>query len=249
MTDERKTSLRDSVLDRIRQGDVTMRPRWHFLARGALIAVGIVAVALAVVFAASLLLFTLQVNGTWFVPAFGWEGVGIFLWSLPLLLIVLTLVFLVLLEILVRHYTFVYRGPLLYSALAILALASIGGFFVSQTSLHGKLLEEAERDHLPVVGPFYRSVGNPQVENVYTGTIAELSESGFLLKTRRGKEFRILVTPVTRFPYGSGFETGDTVVVYGVPQADRSIEAAGIRKIPLNLNPKANSYFYQGARH
>jgi len=56
--------------------------------------------------------FFLREGGAWYAPAFGGRGWFVLLHSAPLLLLFLVAVFALILEILVRKYSFAYRAPL-----------------------------------------------------------------------------------------------------------------------------------------
>src|SRR3989344_2081055 len=142
-----KKSIHEAVLERIRGGEVTMRPRWHFMLKATLVVAGIALAGLTLLFVVSLAMFALRASGVWFMPAFGWHGFAVFLWSLPKLLILLAIVFIIILELLVRHYAFAYRRPLLISALMVIALALLGGFwFLKPTSTPGPLKRPKPKD-------------------------------------------------------------------------------------------------------
>lgn len=231
-----KKSIHEAVLERIRGGEVTMRPRWHFMLKATLVVAGIALAGLTLLFVVSLAMFALRASGVWFMPAFGWHGFAVFLWSLPKLLILLAIVFIIILELLVRHYAFAYRRPLLISALMVIALALLGGFLVIKTTFHSRLLERAERDRLPFAGSFYREYGAPRFRNVHIGEVTEVTEQGFMIKTRRDEVLRIVVTPETRFPLGLDIQQGDRVVVFG-DRDDDAVQALGIQRIDSKENP------------
>lgn len=228
--DPYKKPIHEAVLERIQSGEVAMRPRWHFVLKAALVVAGIVLAALTLLFVVSMAMFALKASGVWFVPAFGWRGFAVFFWSLPKLLIILAIVFIIILELLVRHYSFAYRRPLLISALVVISLALIGGFFVAKTTFHSRLLEQAERNRLPFASSFYREYGAPRFRNVHVGAVTEVTEQGLMIKTRRDEGLRIVVAPETRFPFGLDLQPGDQVVVFG-ERDDDTVQALGVQRI------------------
>src|SRR3990167_8644737 len=130
---QEQSPIKAKILAAIESGKVTMRPRWHFVLQATLVICGLVIVLLALLFLTSFIIFSLRNTGVWFAPSFGYRGIGVFLTSLPWLLIGLTVIFVVLLEILVKKYSFAYRQPLLYSALALVLIVTIGGVAIAQT--------------------------------------------------------------------------------------------------------------------
>lgn len=237
--------IKEKILSAIETGKVKMRPRWHFVLQTILIIVGIALILFALLFLISFIIFSLRHSGVWFAPAFGSRGLGVFLTSLPWILIVLTVLFVIILEILVKKYSFAYRQPLLYSALGLILIVTIGGIAVAQTPLHGGLMRQTIENHVPLAEPFYRGGGMIGPERIQAGSIKELTDDGFILNSRRGEDLRVIITPETQFPAGYDLVEGDFIVVLG-ERDDDTIEALGVKEIeampgefiPLNPYPQ-----------
>lgn len=222
--------LRDEVLAAIEHGNVHMRPHWHFVLKTVLLIIGGVLLFCTLTFLVSFMLFMLRLNGVSFVPAFGLSGWFSLLFNLPWILIVLSLIFLVVLEVLVRHYAFAYRRPLLYSVFSIIVVTTIAGYVVAATPFHRQFSVYVERNNVPWAGSLYRDYGRPRMPDVHGGVITILQPRGFLMVDRRAEILTVVITPRTRLPFGADFSPGDTVVVFG----DRHggvVEAFGIREI------------------
>ncbi|HEX3099737.1 MAG TPA: hypothetical protein VHQ41_02070 [Patescibacteria group bacterium] len=230
MTDENRKSIQDNVLAAIDAGRVHMKPRWQFVLQGALMVAGLVLAALAVLFTGSFIVFLLEQNGAWFAPAFGGPGVRELFTALPLLFIAVALIFLLLLERLVRRYSFSYAQPMLYSVVGIAVFVAAGSFLIVQTHVHEGLFKQAQEEHLPIVGGFYRQFGEPHLDRIISGTIVEAFENGFYITDPEDQQFTIIVTPSTQFPTGRDIDIGDNVIILG----DRNgvnILAEGIRTV------------------
>lgn len=229
-TESNKNSIRDKVLQVIEEKKIIMQPKWHFVLRTVLMLVGVLLVSLVLLYLASFIFFVLRHTGVWFVPGFGFGGLNALVTSLPWLLIVVTGVFVVLLEILVKKYAFAYGKPLLYSAIGILFLVTVGGFLVALTPLHRGLFMEARDQHLPLAGDFYRAYGQPRFRNITAGTIVEVVSNGYNIRDHRNERVMVIVTPETQFPFGSDLKVEDSIVILG-SRDDNMIQALGIRKI------------------
>jgi len=213
---DKETSLKDRVMGSVKSGRLKMRPKWHFVLQASLLAVGTVVVSLALVYMASLFLFIFRETGIWMAPAFGWHGIIVFLFSLPWLLILLVLLFIVILEILVRHYAFAYRMPLIYSGLAIIFLVGVGGLLVIVTPFHEKMADCPEEGGPPPCRMgFYRDLDPDRHQNLHEGTIVQISGRNYTIVNRRQEQLLIVVTPETRLPFGTSFAEGDKIVVIG----------------------------------
>lgn len=227
---ENQKSIKESILDTIKSGHVEMRPKWHFVLKAALAALGAVIILLTIFYLASFIIFVLRQTGVLFVPAFGLPGWFAFFTHLPIFLIFLLIIFLIVLELLVRHYAFAYRRPLLYSALGILILITIGGIVLANTSLHRDLSRGAKKNQGSFAGGFYRQFDQQNFRDVHRGAIIEFIGNGFEIKNRREETLMIIVTPQTRLPYGADFSIGDIVVVFGDRDGD-IVRAFGIQEV------------------
>ena len=224
--------IKKDIRDAIEIGKLSMRPRWHFLLRTVLMLIGIVLVLSVVFYIVSFVIFSLHENGVLFIPIFGSRAWLEFFISLPWILILLSFLFIGVLELLVRKFSFGYRQPLLYTAIGIILIASGGGVLLAKTSFQKTLFSASERNQLP---PFarkiYRGFRPGPLHKVHIGTIEKMTKDGFFLKNRRGDALRIVVNPETRFPLGTEIEEGDNVVIFG-PREKDMVQAIGIRKAP-----------------
>ncbi len=228
--EDRKLGIEENILQAIKEGQLKMRPRWHFVLQGILVAIGGFIVAAALLYLISFIIFMTQKTGVWFVPSFGLLGWYEFLYSLPWVLIVLIIAFILILELLVRRYSFAYRRPLLYSVLGLTVLVLCGGVVVSQTTLHQKLFHIAEKGHLPFAGPMYRDVGHRRLDKVHRGMVTLIMKDGFQMETERQEPYRVVIVPQTRLSRGARIERGDMVVVFG-PSDHNTIIAIGIQEL------------------
>lgn len=232
------TDIRKEIMERIRDGKASMRPRWHFILLSTLSALGIMIALLVLLYIASLVLFFLRESGALYLSGLGGRGWWDLMRSLPFSILTLLLVFVLVLEILVRRYAFVYKKPLLASVLVILALVIFGGFAIAQTPLHRQLVILARDGHLPP--PFdslYRPPFTMHPDDVYAGVIVAMTPEGIVIVDRGSSTTTVRITVRTRLPEGAAFMVGDRVVVIGDESASGTIEAFGIR--PMHPEPGA----------
>lgn len=227
---EKQKTIKENILATIKNGQVKMRPRWHFALKAVLAVLGLVILFLAVLYLASFIIFVLRQTGVLFMPAFGWPGWFAFFSHLPLFLIFLVIFFIITLELLVRHYAFAYRRPLLYSALGIFVLAVCGSIVLANTPFHGGVSKYADDNKDTIVGKFYVQYARPRFVKVHRGMIIEMINNGFMMRDRREDVLMVIVTRQTRFPLGADFSTGDIVVVFG-DRDDDVVQAFGIQKV------------------
>lgn len=227
---EKPKTIKESILATIKSGQVKMIPRWHFALKAILAALGGIIIALTVLYLSSFIIFALRQTGVLFVPAFGLEGWFAFFNHLPIFLIFLLIIFIVVLELLVRHYAFAYRRPLLYSALGIFVVVIIGALVVANSSFHGGISKYADENEETIVGKIYTGYGRQRFSDIHRGMIIEMLNNGFTMRDRRAEVLTVVVSRRTRFPYGADFSIGDFVVVFG--SRDNSlVQAFGIQKV------------------
>ena len=148
MEHNHNNTLQETLLAKIKEGQMVMRPRWHFVLKAVLGILGMIILAMAALYLISFILFALREAGLLFIPGFGFHGVGVFLFSLPWILILVSLIFIFLLELLVKRYAFGYRKPLLYSLFGVLGLVVLGSIL----SYHFRTgIQIVERQGMPVM--------------------------------------------------------------------------------------------------
>jgi hypothetical protein len=223
--------IKNKVLSAIRSGDVKQRPHWFFVLRGTLVGIGVGLAFFAILYLISFILFITRETGVWFTPAFGFRGWFVFFRSLPWILIGLSIIFVVLLEIFVKRYSFAYREPLLYSVLGIVVIVAAGGFLLFETSLHQSLFDSARRGGLPVIGMFYQGFGVKQFNDIHPGVIIGTTTQGFTMQEPfEAEPATVVLVSDADVPPGVVFVPSDTVIVFGSEAGD-VIQAVGVREV------------------
>ncbi len=219
MNNEQKPqSLPEAVAAAIRCGDVKMRPRWHFILKAALAVIGGVLLVLVLLYLISFIIFMLRSSGIGLIPAFGVRGWLRFVVALPWLLILLSILFILVLELLVRRYSFAYQRPLMYSAVGIIVMVIAGGFVVAGTHFHERFSGFMNRQFMM------------ERTDIHPGRVDGRAGSGFMMTDPHGRMLRILVASDTISSDDPGL--GDTVIVFGDVDGSSTVRAFGIRRNP-----------------
>ncbi len=220
-------TLEDKVLEAIRCGDVRMKPRWFFALRAVLLGTGITILLFASLFIGSFIVFSLRQTGLWFAPSYGLRGTYLFLRAVPWVLVALSALFVVVLELMVRHYSFAYRAPLAYSLLGVMGLVGFGAVIVAQTPLHGRIfIYTRGHDAMPFAA-FYRSY-LVHGDRVYHGQVVSSGQGVFVIKTFP-EGISATVAP-DRDDADQDF-TGTQVIIFG-NERDGIIRAEEIHRAP-----------------
>lgn len=238
-TDSQKSLASDKILEQIKKGQVKMRPKIYFVLKTLLIVLGIFVVALFALYLVSFIVFALRASGAWYLSGFGFPGIKASIVLIPWVLILMALVLIIVLEVLVKRFSFSYRQPIFYSLLGIIIFVFLGSFVIGKTGLHPNLFEKAREGRLPVAEKFYRGFGMAKFQNVHRGIVSELTDNGFSIKTCNDEVLVIIVTDETRFLFEGDVEIGHMIIILG-ERENGTIVATGVRKVDdrIGLLPK-----------
>lgn len=223
-------NITNNILDKIKTGEVTMRPRWHFVLKAFLLISGILLAALIAIYLLSFVLFTLHKSGVLFAPQFGWHGVMLFVIASPWMLIGILGIFLLVLYLLVSKYSFSYQKPLVYSIVGVVLFVIAVASMIQYYGIHDRVQAFSDRSNLPGLRQLYADPADRRPAGVARGTINTLTEVGFTLETDRAEILHITVTTQTKRPRLRGLQTGDQVIVFG-ERVDSSITAFGVKSV------------------
>lgn len=225
-----KLSTSDKILEQIKQGEVKMRSKIYFVLKTLLVVLGIFVFALFALYLISFIVFALRASGAWYLSGFGFSGIKASIVLIPWILILVAIVLIVILEILVKRFSFTYRQPILYSVLGIIIFVFLGSFVIGKTGFHPNLFQKAREGRLPVAEKFYRGYGMEKFHNVHKGVVSELTDNGFIIKTYNDEVLVVIITDKTRFLFKDDIKIGDMVLILGERDND-IITADGVRKI------------------
>jgi len=231
-----KSNLANKVLDKIKSGQVKMRPEIYFILKTILLITGIIVVALFALYLTSFIIFALRASGVWYLPGFGFSGLRASFALLPWLLILASIFLIIVLEILVKHFSFTYRLPLIYLILCLIIFALLGSLLIDKTSLHPSFFNRAKERRLPVAGNLYRGFGMAKFNNAHRGIILEITANGFLMQTRSDERLTIVISADTRLLSKINFNKNDMVIVLG-ERNNNTVHALGIRLINDYFRP------------
>lgn len=202
-----------------------MRPRWQFVLFGLLWGVGALLVLIVTLYLASLAVFTLRASGAWLAPVLGARGWYDIFRAAPLYIIVLIAIFALLLNIVVRHFAFAYRRPLILSLGVVLLVTFAGGILVGVTPFHRELHRQFRGG--PLGFPYERPMRPSLPDDVFRGLVVSRQGDTIQIRDREGATSTIFITPTTRLPFGEDFAPGDMIVVIGDKATD-TVKAYGI---------------------
>ncbi len=220
MDPSEEQAIQKNVLDAIASGRIKMHSRAYFVLQTVLAIVGGIILGLFLIYIVGFAIFLLRESGALLAPGLGFAGWYIFFRSVPWLLVVLSLIFLLVLVILINHYAFAYQRPLLYSLLGIMIIVTAASFYISFYQFNP-----------PILGAYYNGYNSGELTDVHRGEIVVLAANGFVLQGLSGETSTVLFGAGMAPAAESDLRAGDLVVVFGDRDTSGFIEASAIEKI------------------
>ena len=232
-----ENDIQNSVLTKIRGGRVSMRSRLYFVLRTILLVLSAALLLAASLFALSFVFFSIRESGIRFLLEFGEHGLAAFTVLFPWAVLLSSLALLVILEILVREFSTVYRFSLLRVFLWILCIGIAGSVLLGLTPLHSSLLSAADTDSLPVLGPLYEQIHDShEAQGVYRGDVTAVTATNFTIShndnDRDSDDGTWTVVPPAGFDLGT-LSVGERIYVGGQVINDL-VYAYGVRPLTGN---------------
>lgn len=221
----------EELLRVIRERGVSMRPKWHFTLENFLAAIGAAFLLVGAVFVASFIVFSLRKSGALDMLGFGLLGWYEFFFVLPWWFIFFALLALLLLEGVLRKFSFAYQLPILYTFAGVLFLSFIAVVVADRLEMHRYLREISESHDITPVRGLYSAMSDDRAYCLLQGGIIERHDDRIVIREPDGDVFRIVFGATTHIPEGMMFATSDTVVVFG-EHDDGFVRAMGVRLLP-----------------
>lgn len=235
--EEKNEQLNKEILSQIKEGKVEMKSRGFFLLRTILGILGVSILSLCLVFLVSFILFGLRKSGVALAPGFGPQGFILFAMSLPWMLILITVAFLAVLEILIRKYSFVYKKPILYSLIGIFGITTLITLLLPSFALHNSVFRAYRPERgdegidMPAVGKFYRGFGIPHPPDLVRGVVIDFATGTLVIANDDGVTSSVIFTDMTKIFPGTRMKNGDELLIFGPRSTSGIIQAFGIREI------------------
>ncbi len=228
MSDKKQNNLSTYVMSQIKKGNVKMRTRIHFVLVSTFWILALLIVFGVALFLVSFVVFVMRGNGIFELTHFGASGFSSVIITLPWLLLFGILLLVAVLELLAKHFAFVYRRPLVYSILGIIILIIIGGVLIGKTQIHDRAFERASQSRLSFAGPIYEHYGKAKLdENIHIGVLM-VNDNELILETREGDSYVLNISDQTRKP--PKLNSGMEVFVLGRLEKN-TIEVKGIKPV------------------
>ena len=231
--------IKDSILQKIKTGQVSMRPKAYFVFGMIALVVLTFLIVVTTIFLISYTVFTIVVSGHLLLLGFGWRGVGAFILLFPWVAFLIDILLLLALDWLVRRFRFGYNRPIVWFFFGMTVLLVFLGYIVSTASFHGELLHQAEHNELPPplspMGPLYGQIRvSHRANGVINGIVTSISGNTFTVThndydTDLDDATTTIIAPAGT-DVGTFLKVGDHVIVGGDIMPDGSVHAYGVTK-------------------
>ena len=230
-------NMRDDILQKIREGRLSMKSKPAIVFR--LIALILVSIFILVIsaFLISYIIFNLKVSGHLFLVGFGPRGLLSFFLLFPWAILFVDVLFIIVLDWLLKEFSFGYKNPFIYLFLYTLGFIILIGYVIGLTSLHDMLLDKAERRELPVGAFFYKDLRFPHIENgIFMGRVVSIGTSTFVVEYNDFDNDKddcttTVITP-NNIDVSSLVHIGQDIFVAG-DKFDGGVRAFGVRQVDM----------------
>lgn len=227
MTDEKFSSIKEQILEKIKERKITPHSRAYFVFISVIFMLVFVLVLITLILATSFVIQMMRENGSLYLAEYGLHGLRLLLASLPWFIITLALALFFVLQFTARKFRFAYRRPILITLFGLALLTLLCSMVFAGTRVHRRALELAEKKDLPVFGSVYRYYGIRPRHNFLIGTLEAKDNNKLKIITRDG-HFRVIsISSSTRLG-GTNPIIGDTVFILGEEKGG-SFSALGLR--------------------
>lgn len=147
-------NIKEKILNYVNSNEVSIKPKWHFIFKLIFKIIAILIVFLAIVYFISfsnLVIYEKESLGL-----LNMRNFGHFVFTLPWLILFLSLVLLIVLEFLIRKFSFVYKKPLIYSLFGLIFIVLVIGFALNRIDNQFRFARFGERPEMPILGPMHQ---------------------------------------------------------------------------------------------
>jgi hypothetical protein len=177
------------VLKKIETHELTMRPKIYFIFKMIALFVLTALVLVLSAYICSFILFTIRQSSSAALLGFGPRGFALFLQLFPWGLFILDIIFIFILGLLLKHFSFGYRNPVLYISLILLIIVISLATLIDYNRFDDFFLQQARDNHIPVIGSFYDQGRRPPSPETGVCRCVVLGIQGNVLTMREDSPF------------------------------------------------------------
>lgn len=223
------TEVKTNILQFVEKNKISMIPRWKFVLYSLLGITLAVFSFVLVTFFGSMIIFILSKHGFLYLPLFGLNGIVHSIRAVPFVLFILTLILIVIVELLVKNYSFSFRRPVVATLLTLTLSALVFSFLVTLTPMHNNLRNYARMHNINFIYDEYNRplpIRKAGTMTVIRGTIVSTTSDEVTIKSF--DDSIQVVYASTSIKDNSFPDMGEDIVIFGRMVNDK-FEAIKIR--------------------
>lgn len=215
-----KPTLEDVVMQKIKSGQVKMRPKIYFVAWSIFMGAGLVSVIVLAAFFVNIVSFKLRTLGSFGYLWFGQYGIRPFLYTFPWVALLIVIFGLVIGISLLKRYDISYKKSFVGLILGLTLIVLAAGWIMDLTGINERF------QHIGHMRGVYREkfVGNDWV----AGEVIAVEKKLLQIENINGDQVMIEWSDKTVLPFGSDFKVGDKIRAVGKWSSDSTFEAYSI---------------------
>ncbi|PIY69537.1 hypothetical protein COY90_00065 [Candidatus Roizmanbacteria bacterium CG_4_10_14_0_8_um_filter_39_9] len=225
-----KKTVADSITDKIKKGEVTMRSQFSIWMDILGLNGGVIGLFILLVSVAGIVLYWINSNNDLILGRYGRYGLSSFIQSFPYLFVVIFLVLFALLIIIFRKFDFSYKKPFFAFTFIILCGVLLIGWMTMRHPFGQRLYQQE--------GQVFR-MGLMNNNNAVSGIVVEIDKETITVQDEKNKNTVLNLNSDTHFPFGTP-KIGSSIRSIGIWDGV-SFNAIGVRVFdntdPSTLGP------------
>jgi len=152
----------------------------------------------------------------------------VFFKSLPWLIIIFALLLFIVLEYLVKRYSFAYRKPIIVLLVLLVLFTVLGSSLIAKTTMHQRIASFGEQRGIPGAKQFY-GAAQKLPHDMRIGKITEVTDkNNFIIETRLSEQVTVVISPETKIRDSEIIKEDNYIIVIGKSE-NGVVVAKGIR--------------------
>ena len=220
-----KKTIADSVADKIKRGELTMRSQLSVWAEKLGVNGSIAVLSVFLILIAGFVFYWINSNNDLLFGGYGTPGLSSFVQSFPYFFIAIFIILFIILIFIFRTFDFSYKKPFFIILLFVVIGILITGWISIKQPMSQQIYQQGGRN---------LRMGMMNNSNAVSGIVVEINTSTITIQNEKGTDTTVDFTSNTHFPFGLP-KIGDSVRAVGAWE-ESIFKAFGIRIFDEN-NP------------
>jgi len=180
-------NIKEKILNYIELNKVSIKPKWYFISKLVLKIIIILIIFFIAIYFISFFNLIIYEKGS--MGLFNMRNLSNFVFTLPWLILLLSLFLLVVLEFLIRKFSFIYKKPLIYSLFGLVFFILIIGFILNRIDNRFSFARFGEKPEVPILGPMHKYYRGTFGERFFDKESLRNSKKDFMMPKQRSYDF------------------------------------------------------------